>query len=131
MAFSSPLYSVFLVAVLFVAAALTGRAVSAFLLVASLFFYAWGDVRQIPVLVAVIVVAYAAALVVSRHRSLVWLWASIVSIASPLVYFKYYAFVPVIGISFFTFQAVGYVVDVYRGQLQPERGIRRFALFLS
>jgi alginate O-acetyltransferase complex protein AlgI len=131
MAFSSPLYSVFLVAVLFVAAALTGRAVSAFLLVASLLFYAWGDMRKVPVLVAVIVVAYAAALVVSRHRSLMWLWTSIVLIASPLVYFKYYAWVPVIGISFFTFQAIGYVVDVYRGQLQPERDIRRFALFLS
>jgi alginate O-acetyltransferase complex protein AlgI len=131
MAFSSPLYPVFLVAVLFVAAALTGRAVSAFLLVASLFFYAWGDVRKIPVLVAVIVVAYAAALVLDRRRSLVWLWVSILLIASPLLYFKYYAFVSVIGISFFTFQAIGYVVDVYRGQLQPERGIRRFALFLS
>jgi alginate O-acetyltransferase complex protein AlgI len=131
MAFSSPLYPVFLLAVLFVAAALTGRLVSAFLLVASLLFYAWGDVGKIPVLVAVIAGAHAAALVIGRRRSLLWLWTSIVLIASPLIYFKYYAFVPVIGISFFTFQAIGYVVDVYRGQLQPERNIRRCALFLS
>jgi D-alanyl-lipoteichoic acid acyltransferase DltB (MBOAT superfamily) len=36
-----------------------------------------------------------------------------------------------VGISFYTFQSVGYVVDVYRGQIPAERRFLRFALFLS
>jgi D-alanyl-lipoteichoic acid acyltransferase DltB (MBOAT superfamily) len=36
-----------------------------------------------------------------------------------------------VGISFYTFQSVGYVVDVYRGHIPAERGFLRFAWFLS
>lgn len=36
-----------------------------------------------------------------------------------------------VGISFFTFQAVGYVIDVYRGDVEPEKNFLRYALFLS
>lgn len=35
-----------------------------------------------------------------------------------------------LGVSFFTLQAVGYVLDVYRGKLEPERHFGRFLLFL-
>ncbi|MDR1217655.1 MAG: hypothetical protein LBJ99_03605 [Oscillospiraceae bacterium] len=35
------------------------------------------------------------------------------------------------GISFYTFQAVGYLVDIYRGKLAPERNPLKFALFLA
>lgn len=41
------------------------------------------------------------------------------------------AFVLPIGISFFTLQAVSYLVDVYRGLVEPERNLLRLALFLS
>lgn len=36
-----------------------------------------------------------------------------------------------VGISFYTFQAVGYTVDVYRGDIPPERSFLRYALFVS
>lgn len=35
------------------------------------------------------------------------------------------------GISFYTFQALGYMIDVYRGKLPPERSLMRYALFVS
>lgn len=35
------------------------------------------------------------------------------------------------GISFYTFQAVGYLIDVYRGTVEPEKNLFRFALFVS
>ena len=35
------------------------------------------------------------------------------------------------GISFYTFQSVGYIVDVYRGKYAPEQNIGKFALFVS
>lgn len=36
-----------------------------------------------------------------------------------------------VGISFYTFQTLGYVIDIYRGQLEPERHLGRFALFVA
>lgn len=71
-----------------------------------------------------------------------------------LLYVKYYAYaatainrvlagagasfsVPVwnillpLGISFFTFQSIGYLIDVYRGKYKPETNLARFALFVS
>jgi len=36
-----------------------------------------------------------------------------------------------IGISFYTFQTIGYVVDVYRGKLKPTESLREFAIFVS
>lgn len=36
-----------------------------------------------------------------------------------------------VGISFYTFQALGYTMDVYRGKVEPERNILRYALFVS
>jgi D-alanyl-lipoteichoic acid acyltransferase DltB (MBOAT superfamily) len=36
-----------------------------------------------------------------------------------------------VGISFYTFQSLGYTIDVYRGKLEPERHLGRFALFVS
>ncbi len=36
-----------------------------------------------------------------------------------------------VGISFYTFQTLSYTIDVYRGQLKPERSLRDFALFVS
>ena len=36
-----------------------------------------------------------------------------------------------LGISFYTFQSTGYVIDVYRGKIQPDRNLAKFALFVS
>lgn len=36
-----------------------------------------------------------------------------------------------LGISFYTFQAMGYMIDLYRGKFQPEKNLAKFALFLS
>ncbi len=36
-----------------------------------------------------------------------------------------------LGISFYTFQAMGYIIDLYRDKFQPERNLAKFALFLS
>lgn len=88
----------------------------------------------------------------TRRKQLIWVLA-ILSLF-PLVVFKYYNFindsltgllrlagidfqlgglnwaVPV-GISFFTFQALGYLFDVYRNQERPERNFADYALFCS
>ena len=88
----------------------------------------------------------------SRRKRLVWLFA--LSGLLPLLVFKYYNFlndsltaglsaiglqfampglnwaIPV-GISFFTFQAVGYMLDVYHGRVKAEKNLMDYVLFVS
>lgn len=87
-----------------------------------------------------------------RRKRLVWLFASLGFL--PLLVFKYYSFlndnisaglafvglqfalpglnwaIP-IGISFFSFQAVGYMLDVYHGRIDAERNLLDYLLFVS
>src|SRR5262249_52022555 len=74
-------------------------------------------------------------------------WTTLVAVLAPLVIFKYLAFliesaglaVPIavahlalpIGLSFFTFVALGYLIDVYLNVLEPERNPLRLGLFVS
>lgn len=88
----------------------------------------------------------------SRRKRLVWLFALLGLL--PLLVFKYYNFlnesisdglssvglqfalpglnwaIPV-GISFFTFQAVGYILDVYHGRVKAEKNLLDYLLFVS
>ncbi len=52
-----------------------------------------------------------------------------VMVFSTLFYCKYFIFA--MGISFYTLQSFGYIMDVYRGKTEPERNFLRYALFLS
>lgn len=128
-------------------------AVNALLLAASLFFYFWGEGPGVLWLCASIVVNWIAArLVAGSEKPLskkVWLGAGIVANLLFLGYFKYAGFgvrclnvlaglglnVPSIalplGISFYTFQAMSYVIDVYRGEVKPSRGILDFACYIT
>ena len=126
----------------------TGR--NFILLVFSLAFYGWGGVRLLPVLLASCVLNWAAALLVSpgrKHRKGIYLATMLVNIAM-LGYFKYTGFllgnlnalgldvtVPSIalpaGISFFTFQAIAYLTDVYRGTIPAERSLGKVTLFMA
>ena len=44
---------------------------------------------------------------------------------------KPFDFLLPVGISFYTFQALGYIIDVYRGEIEPEKNIFKYALFVS
>lgn len=127
--------------------------VNAALLGASLFFYFWGEGLGVLWLCASIVFNDVLARVVSRCEAPVrrkaWLALAIVGNLAFLGWFKYAGFaaasvnlipgvaVPVpkialpLGISFYTFQAMSYVVDVYRGDVRPARGILNFACYIT
>jgi alginate O-acetyltransferase complex protein AlgI len=144
-------YFVFLPLVAVVHQVLGGeRPRTAWLLAASLAFYmAWNPVDTV-LLLGVVAVAYAAAQIVERTddagRGRVVTLAALV-IAAPLCFYKYTGFVvenlrvlipalPAppdthlpIGVSFYTFQAIAYVVDVRRGE-KAERDPVRFTTFL-
>ncbi len=123
------------------------------LLISSLFFYAWGEPIYILLLIGTILLNWMFGRLVIRenpHRK-GWLTAAVLVNAGVLFVFKYLAFVcqnlnlligrsgsnsPVsialpIGISFFTFQALSYVIDVYRGNGASQKKIKNVALYIS
>ena len=123
------------------------------LLIASILFYAWGEPRYLAIMILTILVNYIGANYISRshnamHRKFL-LIATIVVDLSFLFYFKYFNFVMdninqlfhtqinfidvvmPIGISFYTFQALSYVVDVYRNEVKAQRDIYKLALYIT
>lgn len=119
------------------------------LLIASIIFYAWGEPRYLAIMLLTILVNYIGALVIDKYRyknfSLV---CTILLNLAFLVYFKYFNFliknfnclfhsnldvlniVMPIGISFYTFQALSYVVDVYRGECKVQKDIYKLSLYI-
>ena len=94
----------------------------------------------------VTIVTFYGAKYISRHRLL--LFATLMFAVMPLAVSKYYGFVcsvladvglpcnshsfiVPIGISFFTLQAIGYIIDVYRGKIQAESNFIDHSLFLA
>jgi alginate O-acetyltransferase complex protein AlgI len=123
---------------------------NAILLAASLVFYAWGEPFAILLMLFSILVSYVFGLaMMSKHKRLFLLFAVAIHLGI-LVVFKYSAFIisaangfmgkeilPIpaislpIGISFFTFQAMSYLIDVYRGETKVNRNILDIALYIS
>src|SRR5438270_12764866 len=125
------------------------RAWRAWILLASYVFYAWWDWRFIFLLAASTVVNQVLAVAIHRSRTVAarksFLALAVACDLSLLGYFKYTNFflssadnllgtswiaqvVLPVGISFYTFMAISYVVDTYRGELVPAPFVR-FAVF--
>ena len=123
------------------------------LLVMSLLFYAWGEPKWIILMIVTTLIDYGAGLLVDQYRGqklAKWALAGSVMITlSFLAVFKYLGFfnqnlnqifgaeLPTqifnlpIGISFYTFQAITYVVDVYRGKAQVQRSYANLLLYVA
>ena len=123
------------------------------LLIASLFFYFYGEPVYTLLMIATIVVNYIAGLLIDRFRGTVWskvaLWASVIISLGSLGFFKYSNFfitninalahseikllsiaLP-IGISFYTFQILSYTVDVYKGEAKVQKSFIRLATYVA
>ena len=117
-----------------------------FLLIASYFFYAYWDFRFAFLLLFVTVAVYISARFIHKKISVVF------GVVVPLVvlgFFKYFNFflssfsavvggswnalniILPVGISFYTFQALSYVIDVKRGKIEAEKSFIRLALYIS
>lgn len=138
--------------------ALPSRRRWAFLLAASYVFCMLWDIRYGVLLAVSTAVDYVCAIQIaaggSSVRRKVFLLASLFANLGLLFTFKYFSFLndslrvvlarmdvslhlptlrlllPV-GVSFYTFQKISYVVDVYRGRVEPERHLGRFALYVA
>ena len=124
------------------------------LLLASLFFYAWGEPKFVVFMLASIVQGYVLARLVEKYRAdrgraKLFLTLSLVFSLGLLGYCKYADFflsgfnaltglhIPLlrvalpIGISFYTFQILSYVVDVYRGDVKAQRNFIDLAAYIA
>lgn len=123
------------------------------LLVASLIFYAWGEPIWILALIILTFIDYLYGIFLSKamkfnKKKLIFIFMIILNL-SVLFVVKYLAFlisninhlfgiaIPIceismpIGISFFTFQALTYVIDIYKGNTKPQKNYARLLLYVS
>ena len=129
------------------------RLKNAALLLMSLIFYAWGEPRYVVLMVLSITQGYIFARLIGKSRGTkkakAYLIISLVLSLGMLGVFKYANFfaesfaavfglkiaalniaLP-IGISFYTFQLISYVIDVYRANVEPQRDYVAFAAYIS
>lgn len=131
-----------------------GRGKNIVLLIASLFFYAWGEPVYVVLMILSILFNYFCGRDIQENgedagkAKLSLAFAVTVNILI-LGFFKYYGFIldtvnsllpsdipyrelPLpVGISFYTFQAISYLVDIYRKKAEPQKNILYFALYIS
>ena len=159
MLFDSPIYFAFLIPVVLAYWRLNHRAQNIFLLFASYLFYGWWDWRFLALMIGSTTVDFLIAQKIApgcaNARRKEWFIFSLVLNFAILGVFKYFNFfidsfvgilgalgihhipVPLIrvllppGISFYTFQEVAYIVDVYKGRLEPAKSFVDYGLFIS
>jgi alginate O-acetyltransferase complex protein AlgI len=159
MLFDSPVYFLFLIPVVLVYWRLDRRSQNIFLLLASYFFYGWWDWRFLALMIGSTTVDFLVSQKIGpfcpgAHRKR-WFIFSIVLNFMILGIFKYFDFfagsflagmdklglhnipLPLIriilppGISFYTFQEVAYIYDVYKGRIEASKSFLDYALFIS
>lgn len=156
MLFNSLQFLVFFPLVVVLYWVLPHRLRNTMLLIASYYFYMnWQPIYALLILLSS-VTTWSCGLMMSRDNGNkgLWLTTCLVLNFGILFLYKYMGFVSTsvhdafealgiaisvpeftlllpVGISFYTFQAVGYTIDVYRGDLKPERNFLTYALFVS
>lgn len=108
------------------------RARNVLLAIASLVFYALGEPVYIILLMISVTVNYVFGLSLGRKKSKLILALAVVFNIGLLVVFKYTGlFTLPVGISFYTFQILSYVIDVYRGQVGAQKNYVSLLLYIS
>lgn len=155
MVFSSSVFIFMFLPLSLVSYYISGKKIKNYiLLLASLFFYAWGGMNYLKVLIISILINYIFGLLVDKtidkkHLRMFFLILGIIlNLALPF-YYKYYDFflenintifnmnlelkkiVLPIGISFFTFQGMSYIIDIYRNDGKVNKNIFSVALYIS
>ncbi|MGN1269728.1 MAG: MBOAT family O-acyltransferase [Clostridia bacterium] len=121
------------------------------LLISSFIFYFYGEPTYVLLMAFSIITTYLFGILISRYpkQKKLFLVLSICVSIGLLVYFKYFNFIMEninlwlankidfiyvalpIGISFYTFQMISYLVDVYRGQAKVQKNILKLAMYVS
>lgn len=159
MLFNSQVFLIFFVVVYGAYRLLPHRWQNLLLLVSSYFFYGWWDWRFLSLIFISTLVDYAAGDIIYRaegnqRKRKIAVVVSMTTNLTILGFFKYFNFfadnlsvllqqfglpgftrhlniILPVGISFYTFQAMSYALDIYRGKLKPARSFLNFATFVA
>ena len=128
---------------------------NAFLVVASYVFYGWWDWRFLLLIALTSLCSWGSGIFIgkakTKRKAKLWMWLNIILNIGILAVFKYYDFfvtefarlfhlstdglllkvILPVGISFYTFQALSYTIDVYRGKIEPTKDIVAFFAFIA
>ena len=124
----------FLPCVLFLYFIVPQRLKNTVLLISSLFFYAWGEPYYVLFMLGSICVGYLTGLGIEKYQDtprIKWVLATSVTLHVVVLFgFKVSDSLP-IGISFYTFQVISYMVDVYRKDVPAQKNVLDFATYVS
>lgn len=156
MQFNSIHFMMFFPIVLFIYFIIPGKVRKIWLLIASYYFYmSWNPKYAILIIVSTLL-TYSSGILMEKYRNIgkYILTLCFISNLAILAVFKYgnffietlnrilqrchisiieqrFDFLLPVGISFYTFQALGYIIDVYRGDTKAEKNLLQYALFVS
>ena len=126
-----------------------------FIVVSSYVFYGWWDWRFLLLIAFTSFCSWGSGVLIgkaqTKKRAKTWMWFNIILNLGILALFKYYDFFVIefaqlfhlstegllikvilpVGISFYTFQALSYSIDIYRGKIEPTKDIVAFFAFIS
>ena len=141
----------FLPLVLIASFLIKGRYQNTLLLFASIIFYAWEEPRYLGVMIVTVLVNYGAAILIDQYRirAKLILGITVLFDVSFLAYYKYFnffienlnlllqkdlGFIQValpLGISFYTFHVMSYVIDVYQREAVVQRDLQKLFLYIT
>lgn len=129
------------------------------IVISSYVFYSFWDYRFLSLIILSTIIDYSIGLNIPKYKSnkvrKLLLWSSVIFNVSVLGFFKYYNFfidswinlfslvgyeiksvwtlniILPVGISFYTFQTISYIIDIYRGKIKPTEDFISFAFFVS
>ena len=124
------------------------------LFISSILFYAWGGVSYTIIILSSIIINYVSGILIgTSKRKKLWLTISIILNLGLLGFFKYFNFlvdnynllisvfniapatvhkvILPIGISFYTFQGLSYLIDVYRKVVEPQRNFIKLGTYIA
>ncbi len=155
MLFNSYSFMIFFPIVLAIYFVIPKKARYMWLLLASYYFYMGWNVKYAALIAFSTIITYVCGLLIGKVQHKKWVIGGCIGInLAILFFFKYFDFfmgsvnqvlakvgvsplqtgfdiILPVGISFYTFQALGYIMDVYRGEIEPEKNFFRYALFVS
>ncbi|NQY04857.1 MAG: MBOAT family protein [Flavobacteriaceae bacterium] len=157
MLFNSPVFLFFFLPLTLIGYYLTPKKLkNLFLLLASLFFYTWGEKELVVLIMASTFVDYSAGLIIEKGHRKLGLYLSIFFNLGLLFIFKYLNFtvynldsaliglnldnsflksyneiILPLGISFYTFQTMSYTIDVYKGNVKATKNLINFGTYVA
>lgn len=155
MLFNSYTYISFFVLVILILLIMPRRYRYIWLIISSFCFYMCWNVKYIILVSVTAFSTWLSALLISKYKNIKWVFITTICVNLLILgvlkytnffienlskifnkfnipfYIKDFDIVFTIGISFYTFQALGYLIDVYRQKINPEKNLLKYTLFVS